>query len=760
MPADEKDSAATNRLLDLLRSQQTGKSTTEGNASGTLDANPQVDPQAIEDAKQPRPIVSSSIVPDLIDEAPAKEQAPPPVSSDEIRAKLGILASKKTSTTPATESPTPEIIIPENPTPESANVDKVAQGTAADLMEIDVPLAAEASQEPEEIEASPETVVAEEVEGEDASNELIDPTYFQVHQSVKPPNKVVDLIYELNNWAFGIRKKITIQCTAETIRVLKMLSVGNRNVIEGMEEYSLPLEVDDKKITHRDDLLDYILDTFDPKLWKKDTMFRMYSSQIETHTKVFKAPPVKGKEINELITWTAKKNLPFSSENINVDHIILDSEKGELKKNIVIGVGNNETITFLSELFRKKKFDLQNVTTIPFLDWQTFKHCYPDRQRGCVAIVHMNRNETTITMVKSGRMEFNREMAVGVKDYQKALVQRVMVGNDAVNITEDMATEYLFKYGIPVDTEKDIPETGISLYKIHIFLRPVIERMTSEINRSLDYFKKQVVDVECNEIYLTGPGAAIPNLVESFETQLGRTTEHLNPLRQGDFEFTDNAKLKYQQIPIFSTNFALALNSSSGINLLPANRKQHFQYKIFNKLALFVAMFLLPIYLLMGYLSHMEKNVTAESVAKMNQQWQKLSEQSQEYFVMLDDIQYLNDYWGYLANDRINSINQIKLLRLISSEIPDNIKVTSLVFRPASSADGGSVIKQDAHVDRIALSGFVHAHAGIADIQLTNFIMRLESLNMFTSIEREVQGTPSSDDTRLLFTLKMGVGIK
>ncbi len=67
------------------------------------------------------------------------------------------------------------------------------------------------------------------------------------------------------------------------------------------------------------------------------------------------------------------------------------------------------------ELYKKRKFDLQNVTTIPYLDWQTFKHCYPDRQRGCVAIIHMNRNETTITMVKSGRMEFNREMAIGVK---------------------------------------------------------------------------------------------------------------------------------------------------------------------------------------------------------------------------------------------------------------------------------------------------------------------------------------------------------
>ena len=742
MPADEKDSAATNRLLDLLRSQQTGKSTTEGNASGTLDANDPPEKSEVSGKKKPDPpAVSSSIVPDVIvDEAPPSDEKSGSVSSDEIRAKLGNLAAKKISPPPVVE-PKDEAV----PEPET-----VPQGIAAELMDAPQESEAEPIAEPEKIASVPGEMATE--------SQLIDPTYFQVHQDVPKPNKVLDLFFEFSNWAFGVRKKITFQCTPEAIRVLKTVSAGNRNVVEGMDIFPLPYELEDQKITHRDDLIAHILDTFDTKLWKKDTMFRMYSSFIETHTKIFKAPPVKGKEIAELITWTAKKNLPFSSENINIDHMVLDSEKGELKKNIIIGVGNNESITFMSDLFKKKKFDLQNVTTIPFLDWETFKHCYPDRLRGCIAIVHMNQNETTITMVKSGRMEFTREMAVGVKDYHKALIQRVMVGNDAVNITDKMASEYLMRYGIPINTDGDIPETGISLYKISIFLRPIVERMTSEINRSLDYFRKQVADVECQEIYLTGPGAAIPNLVEVFATQLERTTEHLNPLRQGDFEFSDQFELDHQLIPIFATNFGLALKTSAGINLLPVARKQHFQYKVFNKMSIFLTAILIPIYLLIGYFAYMEESVMEESVANMNRQWQKLSEQSQEYFIMRDDLEYLGNYWGFLENDGINSENQIKLLKLISSEIPDNIKITSLVFRPASSKEAGSVIKQAAHVDRIALSGIVNAHAGIADIQLTNFIMRLESLNLFTSIDRE--GSPSSDDSRLLFTLKIGIGVK
>ncbi len=193
MPADEKDSAATNRLLDLLRSQQTGKSTTEGNASGTVDANT---PPASSDSpttNQPAsPAVSSSIVPDsIIDDAPPADEKSAPGSSDEIRAKLGNLAAKKPSPAPVEESP-------EEPAIEA---ESTAQGIAADLM--DTPVIVEEVAKEKVVKAS----ISEGIEEPGAEKQLIDPSYFQIHQDVAAPNKVLDLLYEISNWAFGIRKK-------------------------------------------------------------------------------------------------------------------------------------------------------------------------------------------------------------------------------------------------------------------------------------------------------------------------------------------------------------------------------------------------------------------------------------------------------------------------------------------------------------------------------------------------------------------------
>ncbi|MBC8376865.1 MAG: hypothetical protein H8E26_12530 [FCB group bacterium] len=183
MPADEKDSAATNRLLDLLRSQQTGKSTTEGNASGTLDANDPPEQADVSSKKKPGPAaVSSSIVPDsIVDEAPPSDEKSDSVSSDEIRAKLGNLASKNLSQPPVDEPAVEEVTEPEN----------VPQGVAADLMDSSQDITTDTAAEPEKTRPIPGD--SAEITG----SQLIDPTYFQIHQGVK--NQIGPLIFSLNS---------------------------------------------------------------------------------------------------------------------------------------------------------------------------------------------------------------------------------------------------------------------------------------------------------------------------------------------------------------------------------------------------------------------------------------------------------------------------------------------------------------------------------------------------------------------------------
>lgn len=244
--------------------------------------------------------------------------------------------------------------------------------------------------------------------------------------------------------------------------------------------------------------------------------------------------------------------------------------------------------------------------------------------------------------------------------------------------------------------------------------------------------------------------------MKTFHTQLNRHTFYLNPLNSGVFQYGENLRLPLIEMPAYSMNLAMALGQSTKVNLLPKHRKQHFLFSTLNKFVVLVAAVLIPMMLSTSFLRYNDVTQLDRSVNRLNGQWTGLSEQAQEYFGMLEDIEHMREYWTYYDNDRVNSRNQYKILKLISAEVPDNIRITSLVFRSQGEKTGLGGGKRGAHINMVELSGFVDAHAGVADIQLTNFILRLDGLGVFTSVDRE--NRPASGvQNQLLFVLKLGI---
>lgn len=743
-PEDKKDKAATNRLLDLLRAQQAGASEASGNESGTIDVKEQTVPETPEPKETPqsksdllgaigkpeKPAAPIADAPEDQESAPAETEPEttgpePPAGDDQadLKARLNKLAQAKpktvesTSEDTETETPShiPELARPEEPEPESP-------------------------EPPAEPAVKPSQ---------------IDMANFQTLEDLPESNKAQDLMADFQHWFLENGRLLTVFCSDRAIRVMKIRLEGTRQVIESAETYGLPFQLEDRQILQREELLDYILELETDKKWRKSAYTAFHSTKIESQTKVFTPPQAKAKELKDLITWSAKKNLTFDSENaIYNSEMMLEEDSKNAKPQYAIAIANGESIERVVDVFGSKKYSLRLVGTLPYLIWKLFKQNYPDRNKGVIGLVHIGDTRTTVSVLKHGRLQFTREMQVGVQDYVKAVQQRMVIGERSFTISAEDAEKYTFEYGIPEDKEGTIGDTGISLYKIAIFQTPVIERMRNEINRSLDSFRKQDPELDCRELYFTGQGAAIPNLVEKYGEELSRHVFHLNPFRQNQLILGPEAQLSGQDVPAFSANLALAARESRKLNLLPSGRLEHFRFRLMNKIAALLAIILLPIYLSSGIMSYLEIQRMTENVSKLNESWTRLSGQAQEYFAMVDDLEILSSYTNFLKNDRLNTYNQLKILRLFSTEVPNNIRLTSIAFRHDRSGaknDGGATLNRITSVD---VSGFVEAQPGIADIQLTNFIMQLEGLNVFDRIERENRPSAAAQN-RLFFTLEM-----
>ena len=85
--------------------------------------------------------------------------------------------------------------------------------------------------------------------------------------------------------------------------------------------------------------------------------------------------------------------------------------------------------------------------------------------------------------------------------------------------------------GIPSEPSQErIGDKSASLSKISFLVRPVLERLSAEIGRSLDYYRSQFNEERIDRLLLTGGGANLKNIVSHLAGELRLPVEHFNPL--------------------------------------------------------------------------------------------------------------------------------------------------------------------------------------------------------------------------------------
>ena len=553
------------------------------------------------------------------------------------------------------------------------------------------------------------------------------------------------------------RRRITMHLGDNVARYLQ-LKVGSKDIeVEKFGHYLLPYKTDDMTLSNMDELLSYIFEKELDAKEMKNAYGGVFSSKIQTKTHILQTPRVEKKELSDLVEWSAKKNLEFNPDLAIIDWEATPTRGDSDKHNVIMGIGERDTIENAAKLFMDKKLKLRLHSTLPILLWKLFVKNYPDRKNGCYVIVHIGESKTTVVAILDHDLVFTRDIGVGARDFQKAVMQRVVTGDKAVEIDATLAQQILRDHGIPQKNDGISSGSHVSLYKISIFLRPVIERMTGELSRSLSYLKKQFTALEIEELLFSGIGATFPHLPQTFGQNLNLNVALLNPLRKGKYKYKNGQVIPNSVISDFAVNFALASEEAQTINVLPKKLRSSFKYVSLVKVAALAAAFFLPYSVTTTVFSDMKVERVNEEIQTKSKQWNSLSVQAREYFDLLDDMDILKGFHRFLSNDRVRSRNQITVLKLLSSIIPKEIKFTSLEFKKEVMTNDGSEanVEGQEYKDVLEVNGFVQADASVSDIHLTNFMMQLEELPYFADVQMEMEEHSNPEEGKLFFTLNL-----
>jgi len=291
----------------------------------------------------------------------------------------------------------------------------------------------------------------------------------------------------------------------------------------------------------------------------------------QTCTRKIVTPNMPKKELAQAIQWEAKNAIPFSIDEALMGFDILGEtvEKGVKKLIVAVAATPKETVARLLTLFSKAGIEISALIPIS-ISLQNLVAVSSEKQKLNIAIVEFGAAITELNIFQQGRLAFSRKLPIAGNDITRAMTSTLMSSEGKVELTLQEAEAIKKDVGIPIggDTEpidgKILPSQIISL------VRPCIEQLASEIERSFDFFREESHGEKVNKIVLFGGGADLKGLTKSLYDEL-----EIGVVIGNSFEDIKVADQKgAQETARFDLAIGAVLNQSDKINLLPIEVKE------------------------------------------------------------------------------------------------------------------------------------------------------------------------------------------
>jgi type IV pilus assembly protein PilM len=223
-------------------------------------------------------------------------------------------------------------------------------------------------------------------------------------------------------------------------------------------------------------------------------------------------PQMSEEELAESIHWEAEQYIPFDIQDVQLDYEVV--EGGEAAGNmdvLLVAVKKDKISEYTSAITQAGRNPI-----LVDVDVFALQNCYemnyvPEPGR-VVALLNIGASIMNVNVVRDASSIFNRDIAVGGNQYTDAIQKDL-------NLSFEQAEA--LKHGEQVD--------GASPESLAPILQAVSENITTEIQRTFDFFRATSQDDRVDQIYLSGGAAKVHGLRDLLAERLDAPVELLNP---------------------------------------------------------------------------------------------------------------------------------------------------------------------------------------------------------------------------------------
>ncbi len=293
-------------------------------------------------------------------------------------------------------------------------------------------------------------------------------------------------------------------------------------------------------------------------------------------------PPMPAGEIVNAIQWELQRFMTASPEEVTIDYQPLgeiEVEGAKKQRILAVAIPTEAIQTHLALLGEAGLSPTRLVPkSIAVAQWM-------DRldlgQKRSVGVLDLGSCGSEFMVVRNGTPFFTRKIPVGGQEITRSMTGVLMTDQGQVGLSEAQAEELKRRIGIPKPESAQILQEGISEVQLLSLMRGSIERLVTEVERSITFHDELPEAQEIGELVLMGGGAHMKGLAPWLGERLGVRVSVPNPLEELQVSGDDALGQEVTEasctlIPVLGA----VLQKEGGINLLPREIKEAVKIKL------------------------------------------------------------------------------------------------------------------------------------------------------------------------------------
>ena len=342
------------------------------------------------------------------------------------------------------------------------------------------------------------------------------------------------------------RKKdlIGIDIGSSSVKVVQLKEVRGGYQLVNLGMAMLPPEaIVDNAIMDSSSVVSVIRDLVESHKIKTKNV----ATSISGHSVIIRKiqlPIMTEEEIEASIQWEAEQYIPFEISEVNLDFQILGSDTNDSSQmNVILVAAKKDFVNDYVALFRECGLNPLIMDVDCFAVANVFEANYGVTENDVVALIDLGASSLNVNILRGGMSVFTRDIQMGGNVYNEELQKRLGLNS------EDAET---VKLGGEV--------AGVSRETVTAIIEDATEALTTDIQRSLDFFSASSSDERPKRVFITGGVSKVPAVRASLAQRLGVDVQVVDPWRQVTYNKKDFDPEYLQAVgPLFTVAVGLAM---------------------------------------------------------------------------------------------------------------------------------------------------------------------------------------------------------